>query len=203
MPSQTRDRIVETTADLFRRPGYVATGIKQIVEEARAPFGSIYHFFPGGKEELGAEVIRASGAMYMQLFVEIALASTDVVDGVSNFFTGAAEHLEETDYEDACPIATVALEVASSSETLRQATADVFDSWLTAATEYFVSAGITRARARTLAFEMLSLLEGAFIFSRAMRSPDPVLIAGKAAVASVKAALPASPPAKRKRRVRA
>ncbi|HZQ86714.1 MAG TPA: TetR/AcrR family transcriptional regulator [Acidimicrobiales bacterium] len=202
MPSQTRDRIVETTADLFRRQGYVATGIKQIVEEARAPFGSIYHFFPGGKEELGAEVIRASGAMYMQLFVEIALASTDVVDGVSNFFTGAAEHLEETDYEDACPIATVALEVASSSETLRQATADVFGSWLTAATEYFVSADITRTRARTLAFEMLSLLEGAFIFSRAMRSPDPVLIAGKAAVASVKAALPASPGA-RKRRVRA
>ena len=191
MPSQTRDRIVETTADLFRRQGYVATGIKQIVEEARAPFGSIYHFFPGGKEELGAEVIRSSGAMYLQLFVEIALASKDVVDGVANFFTGAAEHLEETGYEDACPIATVALEVASSSETLRQATADVFESWLSAATAYFESAGITPARARPLAFEMLSLLEGAFIFSRAMQTPEPVLTAGKAAVAAVQAALPA------------
>lgn len=200
MPSDTRERIVDTTADLFRRQGYVATGIKQIVAEARAPFGSIYHFFPGGKEELGAEVIRSSGAMYLQLFAEIAIASTDVVDAVSRFFTEAAKDIEATDYEDACPIATVALEVASSSEPLRQATADVFESWLSAATEFFVSAGIQRARARTLAFEMLSLLEGAFIFSRAMRTPEPVLIAGKAAVAAVEAALPAPPPKRRPRK---
>ena len=204
MPSETRDRIVETTADLFRRQGYVATGIKQIVAEARAPFGSIYHFFPGGKEELGAEVIRESGAMYLQLFVEIAAGSTDVVDTVSNFFTEAAKDIEASGYEDACPIATVALEVASSSEPLRQATADVFESWLTAAIEYFASAGMDRARAREVAFEMLSLLEGAFIFSRAMRTPEPVLIAGRAAVASVRAALPAAPPSSslRARRVR-
>ena len=191
MPSTTKDRIVETTAELFRRQGYVGTGLKQIVAEARAPFGSIYHFFPGGKEELGAEVIRTSGATYLQLFVEIAVESADVVDAVSNFFTGAAQHLEETDYADACPIATVALEVASSSETLRTATADVFESWLSAATEYFVLAGIDRPRARELSYEMLSLLEGAFIFGRALRSPEPVLIAGRAATAAVKAALPA------------
>jgi AcrR family transcriptional regulator len=197
MPSETRERIVETTADLFRRQGYVATGIKQIVAEARAPFGSIYHFFPGGKEELGAEVIRSSGAMYLQLFAEIAIAATDVVDAVSTFFTEAAKDIDASDYEDACPIATVALEVASSSEPLRQATADVFDSWLTAATEFFAAAGIERARARTLSFEMLSLLEGAFIFSRAMRTPEPVLIAGKAAVAAVRAELPA--PTRRQR----
>jgi AcrR family transcriptional regulator len=61
--STTRQRIVETTAELFRRQGYNATGIKRIVTDAKAPFGSIYHFFPGGKEQLGAEVIRASGAM--------------------------------------------------------------------------------------------------------------------------------------------
>ena len=199
MPSETRERIVDTTADLFRRQGYVATGIKQIVAEARAPFGSIYHFFPGGKEELGAEVIRSSGAMYLQLFAEIALASTDVIDAVSTFFTEAAKDIEATDYEDACPIATVALEVASSSEPLRQATADVFESWLKSATEFFVAAGIDRSRARTLSFEMLSLLEGAFIFSRAMRTPEPVLIAGNAAVAAVQAALPKVRKAARRR----
>src|SRR5581483_7437276 len=169
MPSQTRDRIVETTADLFRRQGYVATGIKQIVEEARAPFGSIYHFFPGGKEELGAEVIRASGAMYMQLFVEIALASTDVVDGVSNFFTGAAEHLEETNYEDACPIATVALEVSSSSETMREACADVFESWIVEGTRLHADGGIDQATARELTIALIAALEGAFVLARALR----------------------------------
>jgi AcrR family transcriptional regulator len=52
--SNTRERIVDASAELFRRQGYSATGVKQIVEAAQAPFGSLYHFFPGGKEQLGA-----------------------------------------------------------------------------------------------------------------------------------------------------
>ena len=52
---------MDSSAELFRRQGYTATGIKQILAAANAPFGSLYHFFPGGKEQLGAETIRASG----------------------------------------------------------------------------------------------------------------------------------------------
>ena len=45
----TRDRILYATAELFRRQGYAGTGLKQVVAEAQAPFGSLYHHFPGGK----------------------------------------------------------------------------------------------------------------------------------------------------------
>src|SRR6476661_8881836 len=130
MPTETKDRILETTAELFRRYGYTGTGMKQIVASAGAPFGSLYHFFPGGKAELGAEVIRTSGAAYLQLLGEVAGPAPDVATGIEWFFAGAAETLVETGYADACPIATVALEVASTSEPLRRATADVFDSWI-------------------------------------------------------------------------
>src|SRR5437868_6972346 len=109
----TRERIVEASAELFRRQGYAATGVKQIVTEAQAPFGSLYHFFPGGKEQLGAEAIRTSGALYEQLIPAVFDPAPDPVTGVRDFFAGAAEHLRETDYADACPIATVALEVSS------------------------------------------------------------------------------------------
>src|SRR3954469_7828203 len=140
----TRERIVTTSAELFRRQGYNATGVKQIVEEASAPFGSLYHFFPGGKEQLGAEVIKWSGALYAQLIDVFFEPATDVGSGVESFFAGAAETLRDTDYADACPIATVALEVASTNDTLRQATAEVFESWITTATDRFVISGITR-----------------------------------------------------------
>jgi AcrR family transcriptional regulator len=191
MASTTKDRIIESSAELFRRQGYTGTGVKQIVAAANAPFGSVYHFFPGGKEQLGAETIRASGQLYMQLFATIALQAPDVVSAVGDFFAGAAETLRETDYADACPIATVALEVASTSEPLREATAEVFDSWVVGATEYFAAAGIPRDTARELAFTMLCLLEGAFIFCRAMRSTEALQVAGKSAVAAVRAALSA------------
>lgn len=189
MASTTKDRIIDSSAELFRRQGYAGTGVKQIVAAANAPFGSLYHFFPGGKEQLGAEVIRSSGQLYTQLFATIAMQAPDVLTAVGDFFAGAAETLRETDYADACPIATVALEVASTSEPLRQATAEVFDSWIVGATEYFVFAGIPRDTSRELAFTMLSLLEGAFIFCRAMRSTEPLEVAGASAVAVVQAAL--------------
>ena len=185
----TRDRIVDATAECFRRQGYMATGLKQIASEADAAFGSLYHFFPGGKEELGGEVIRWSGRMYMQLFIDIAVAEPDVVAATRRFFTDAAKDVEASGYADACPIATVALEVSSTNEPLREACAAVFESWLTSATEYYASAGIERAEAHRLGLQMLSLLEGAFIFSRAMRTTEPILVAGETASSMLAAAL--------------
>ncbi len=189
MASTTKDRIIDSSAELFRRQGYTGTGVKQIVEAANAPFGSVYHFFPGGKEQLAAETIRSSGQLYLQLFTTIAAQAPDVIAAVGEFFSGAAETLRETDYADACPIATVALEVASTSEPLREATAEVFDTWITGATEYFAAAGIPRETSSELAFTMLCLLEGAFIFCRAMRTTEPLQVAGASAVAAVQAAL--------------
>src|SRR5437016_13371310 len=87
--SSTRERIVETSAELFRRQGYSATGVKQIVTAAQAPFGSLYHFFPGGKEQLGAEAVRVSGAIYAQLIPAVFDPAPDPVTGVRDFFAGA------------------------------------------------------------------------------------------------------------------
>ena len=191
MPAATRDRIVAASAELFSRQGYAGTGVKQIVQRANAPFGSIYHFFPGGKSQLGEEVIRASGAVYLELIDAVFAPAPDCAAGVRDFFAGAAEHLRETDYADACPIATVALEVASTSEPLREATAEVFQSWLDRATHYFRRDGIPDARARALAISTFSALEGAFILARASRSTEALDVAGTAAAAAVRAALPA------------
>ena len=191
MAVDTKERLVHSSAELFRRQGYNATGLKQILAAANAPFGSLYHFFPGGKEQLGAETIRTSGALYGELFASIVSQAPDVLTAVGDFFDGAAQTLIETDYADACPIAAVALEVASTNEPLREATADVFDSWIAGATAYFHAVGIPRETARELALSMLCLLEGAFIFCRAMRSVEPLRVAGASAVAAVGEALEA------------
>lgn len=185
----TKDRIMNTTAELFRRYGYMGTGMKQIVEEARAPFGSIYHFFPGGKEQLGREVIIRSGQMYQNLFEAILNAAPDVLTGVHDIFSGAAEVLRQSDYADACPIATVALEVASASEPLREATADVFESWIAAGSARFVAAGLPQSKAREIAILLIASLEGAFILCRATRNTEPMAIAREATVEALRAAL--------------
>jgi len=180
---------MDSSAELFRRQGYAGTGIKQILAAANAPFGSLYHFFPGGKEQLGAEAVRTSGALYGQLLPAIFDAAPDLVTGVEAFFAGAAEHLAQTDYADACPIATVALEVSSASEPLREACADVFEGWIDAATERFAAGGLDRTTARSTAIAMIAALEGAFVLARALRSVEPLHTAGAHAAAAMRLAL--------------
>jgi AcrR family transcriptional regulator len=189
MAAGTRDRIVEHSAELFRRQGFAGTGVKQIVAEASAPFGSLYHFFPGGKDQLGEEVIRWSGAIYGQLLDAFFAPGQDPVRATRSFFEAAAVTLRESDYADACPIATVALEVSSTNEPMRQACADVFDGWVQDATQRLSECGLSRKRSRALAFEMIAALEGAFVLARALRSTEPVHAAGAAATASVRAAM--------------
>ena len=192
MATDTRERILDASRGLFARRGYAGTGIKQILAEADAAFASLYHFFPGGKDQLAAEAIRTSGAMYQHLVEGVLDAAPDLLTGISDCFAGAAETLRATGYADACPIATVALEVASTDEALRQATADVFASWITALTRRIVAAGVDEAAAAELAISAIALLEGAFVLSRALRSTEPMMAAGETATQAARAALQAA-----------
>ena len=188
----TRERIVVAAAELFRRQGYAGTGLKQVVTEAQAPFGSLYHHFPGGKEALADEVLRTGGAFFLTLYQAFVQAAPDYTAAVDDFFAGAAQTLVATGYQDACPIATVAGEVASANETLRLATADVFESWLEEMARDLRRAGAPAARAPAVALSVLALLEGAFLLSRAQRSTAALEAAGTAAVALVREATAAS-----------
>jgi AcrR family transcriptional regulator len=175
----TRARIQGAATVLFRRNGYSGTGLKRIATEAEAPFGSIYHFFPGGKQQLAEETIRVSGAAYGRMVLAVLDSVPDPVESVAHAFEAAADDLVATDFADACPIATVALEVASTNEVLRVATAEVFDEWISAGEQWFGRWVSDQNAARSLAYSMIMILEGAFVLSRAARDPAPLRVAGR------------------------
>jgi AcrR family transcriptional regulator len=191
MATDTKDRFIDVSADLLRRQGYASTGVNQIVREAKAPLGSLYHHFPGGKEELGAAAIRRSGALYELLIPAVFDPAPDLVSAVRVFFEGAAAHLEDSEYEDACPIATVALEVSSASEPMREACADVFQSWIAAGLPRFTAAGLDDATSRELVIGMITALEGAFVLARATQSTEALHVAGELCAQATQRALDA------------
>ncbi len=185
----TRDRLVEASAALLQRQGLTGTGIKQILTEAGAPYSSLYHHFPGGKDELAAVAIRASGAQYQALVEAVWDQAPDVISAVAAVFEGAAQTLESTDFAVACPIATVALEVASTNEPLRLVTAEVFDTWIASGTRRLEAERVSPGDARMLALTLISLLEGAFVLSQALKSAEPVAAAGATAALAVERVL--------------
>jgi AcrR family transcriptional regulator len=187
--TSTRDRILDASSELFRRQGYAGTGIKQILAQANAPFGSLYHHFPGGKDELTAETIRRAGAYYGQLVAETIAAEPDFVAGIRAAFIEAGVRLEATDYADACPIETIALEVASTNERLRVATAETFESWIATLAAWLEAEGAEPGAARALANVIIAALEGAFVLDRAARSTEALDACAEAMATLVEQAL--------------
>lgn len=175
----TRDRIIVATTELFRRQGYNGTSLAQISAASGATIGSIYHFFPGGKEALATAVVDTTAGVYRELFVAIATEATDPVQAFVDFFAGAAAVLEASDYIDPCPIGGIAREVANTSEPLRVAAANAFQSWIDAAHEHLVKAGVAAATASELAELFVATVEGTFVVSRTQRSTRALLSAGK------------------------
>jgi TetR/AcrR family transcriptional regulator, lmrAB and yxaGH operons repressor len=191
--TDTRKRLLDATAELFRRQGYTGTGLKQIVGHGAAPWGSLYHFFPGGKEQLAAEAIERSGRRYQRL-LQMVLAGADPPSGIRDFFRLSAQALEASGYADGCPIATVALETANRTDTLRQACANVFQSWLATIIVALTDWGVQPAQAGQLATHALATYEGATLLSRTLRTTSPLTASGELTAQAV-AAAPRQPPA--------
>ncbi len=177
--------------DLLREQGYAGTGLKQLVARSDATIGSLYHHFPGGKEELAAVALRTSGQGYQLLVEAVIDTAPDVATGIRQSFPAAAEVLEQSGYADACPIATVALEVASTNDHLRRVTGEIFEGWLQALTARLHQAGLTADRSRELAIIYLAALEGGFLLSRAAHSPEALEVLGRSVADQVDAALAA------------
>ena len=187
--ASTRDRIIVATNELFRRHGYNGTTLTQISETSAATIGSIYHFFPGGKEALAAAVIDTTGVVYRELFESIVAEADHPAAAYVDFFTGAAVVLEESDFIDLCPIGTVAREVANTSEPLREAAKRAFDSWIAAARTHLIAAGIPGDLAAELATVFVATVEGMFVLSRTLRTTTPLVAAGRHLAALVENAM--------------
>ena len=185
----TRDRIIVATNELFRRHGYNGTSLTQISEASAATIGSIYHFFPGGKEALAVAVVETTGAVYRELFESIAAEAENAGTAYVDFFAGAAVVLEESDFIDPCPIGTIAREVANTSEPIREAAKGAFDSWIEAAHTHLTTAGIPTDVAAELAIVFVSTVEGMFVLCRTQRTTTPLITAGHHLAALVERAM--------------
>jgi TetR/AcrR family transcriptional repressor of lmrAB and yxaGH operons len=169
--------MLRTAGQLFRRQGYAATGWRQVVAESATPWGSQAHHFPGGKTQLATEAITRAGRSYEGM-IRAAFAQGHPADAIRMWAEAAAAQLATSGWTDGCPVATVALETASSSEELANACAAAFRSWEDALAEAFQGRGANRSDADALATFVLAGIEGALVLARAERNGAPVLLIG-------------------------
>ncbi|NED66392.1 TetR/AcrR family transcriptional regulator, partial [Streptomyces sp. SID10244] len=120
---QTDQRITVAMAELLRRQGYAGTGIKQVIEAAGVPNGSLYHHFPGGKSEIAGVALRTMGDAYAELVGGLLADGDDLPAAIERAFDAAADDIENTGWVNMCPVGTIAGEVADAEPALREVAA--------------------------------------------------------------------------------
>ncbi|MDI5790417.1 helix-turn-helix domain containing protein [Bacillus licheniformis] len=86
---------MRTASRLFRKQGYHATGLSQITAESGAPRGSLYYYFPGGKEELAQEAIQLTGERIKAYISSAISGEADPVKAFQSYIQMMADGIEE------------------------------------------------------------------------------------------------------------
>ncbi|MEN8656046.1 TetR/AcrR family transcriptional regulator [Streptomyces sp. 21So2-11] len=175
----TRERIVRTTSRLMQRHGYEGTGIKQISREAEATLGSVYHFFPGGKQELAAAAVRHGDQEFTDMLREALDAEKDPARAIIACARDLAEGLRASDWIDGCPVTATVVGTAGHAPDIQQASAEAFANWRAVVSDRLRASGIAEHDALELAFTVVNTLEGAELAAQVARSDEPLEIAGR------------------------
>ena len=173
MADHPRERMIQSALVLMGEHGVEATSFSQVIERSGAPRGSIYHHFPGGKEQLIAEATRYAGDAVAKLMTEAVEQHEDpvaAVDAITGFWRTV---LYDSDFAAGCPVIAATLE-SEHSPAAREAAREAFERWEQLYTEMLTRAGLPEQRARSLGSIAISAVEGAVILSRAQHTNRPL-----------------------------
>ncbi|MGD2133355.1 MAG: TetR/AcrR family transcriptional regulator [Maricaulaceae bacterium] len=177
--AQHREALVRTAMRLFRRQGYASTGLQQILAESGAPKGSLYHYFPAGKEALGEAAVDMAGDLVADLLADLADKHAAPADFYAAYCRMMAKWMKESAFRSGCPIATTLLENAPQSPGITEAGARAFDRWIDIIADVLARDGRSAKDARSHAQTLIGAMEGALLLARVRRSTRPILDVAK------------------------
>ncbi|MFE3850227.1 TetR/AcrR family transcriptional regulator [Streptomyces griseorubiginosus] len=166
-----RERMVFSAAQLIRRGGVSAAGMRDVAAHAGAPRGSLQHYFPGGKEQLVNEAVGWAGRYASRRVARfLAALPTPTPSGLfAEMVRQWTDEYETSGFAGGCPVAAATADCAESTDSTRQAASAAFAHWHGSVAAALVDMGVPPERAPSLATLMLSSLEGAILLARAER----------------------------------
>jgi len=167
-----RALLLKGARQLLAEKGYAGMELRDVAERGKAPRGSIYHHFPGGKTQLAREAAALEGetirATIERSLEERGLKATLAMFG-EVFRRRVADHPERL----GCPVAAAALARPEDPELAAAATA-AFRSWEGPIASALLDEGVARREAEDFAGLVVSTVEGALIRARAAGSTEPL-----------------------------
>jgi TetR/AcrR family transcriptional regulator, lmrAB and yxaGH operons repressor len=172
MSSTSRASMIRSAAALFGAHGLSGTSLSDVLADSGAPRGSIYHHFPGGKNQLADNAISWTSELVLR---HLRACPADTPSGVLAWFIDLwRQSAQASDGSSGCPVAGVAIDTGTTAGDLLGAARAAFSSWTALLAEQLQAAGVPAHRSGPIATAALAGMEGALILCRAERSSQPL-----------------------------
>lgn len=169
-----RQRVIEAAATMLATQGLRGISIREVIKLAKAPLGSTYHNFPGGKQQIVTEAVLWAGA---QASAQLAYClQKDAKNGVLLFLQQWRKRLTTSDFRLGCPIIAAAIDAPAEpdSEPIQAAVSRVFQDWQQLVAAHLTELGHPAATAGHLALAVIASVEGAVAMCRGHQSMQPL-----------------------------
>lgn len=168
MAQSTRERMVEGAIELLATKGVNGSSVNQVLEFTNTPRGSVYHHFPGGRNELLSAALSLAAQRHDDWVTEHAGASPESV--VAGFLAFWRRVLLDSGLQSGCPV--LAVTVAAPDGELFEHAGHVFRASLTRLADLLKRTGLSAESAQDLATFLVAAAEGGVVLARAQRSLD-------------------------------
>lgn len=172
--TDSREKIVAAASKLFQLKGYTATGLNEILRESGAPKGSLYYYFPNGKEELALAAIDLTSKTMQDRVLEGLNTDSDPVRAISKVIQNMIAALREDGKLQTMSLSMLALETCQTNDVLRDACVRSFEKMASIYAQKLSESGFSFEQSTELGTVLQSMLEGAITLSLTARDVKPL-----------------------------
>jgi len=170
---KTRERLIVAAIQLFQQRGYHGAGTTDILELARSPRGSMYHHFPGGKEDLGARCAEWLAAGVVTSIQALRLKGLKPENIIAIYIDNMMTWLQTTHFSEGPLLAALTNGVGNKADNvlaraLTQAYKDIQNEF----TQMLTVAGHSQKNAEEVSRAVIMNIEGGTILARATRDTE-------------------------------
>ena len=172
-----RDQILEAAIILMKQSGLTGAGINQILARSGAPKGSLYHYFPGGKQQIAIEALTLYAERVAAVFERTLSSKKKAADKIRALMRYVADRFEDAGFAQSCAAGAVTLDLDADGAAIQPVIANAFKSW-----QGVIARDLpirSASRRKSFAGLVLSTIEGAYVRGRAEHSKQPFIDAGE------------------------
>lgn len=164
-----RGEVIDRLTDAFRANGYEGASLSTLSSASGLKRASLYHHFPGGKEEMAQAVLTAAAERFDREILAPLREPGPSSDRLARMVEGLRSFYDDGD--KACLLALMSVGEAHSlfSAPVRNG----LDRWIIALAGLLEEAGMTPDRARTRAEDEVASVQGALVLARGLGDRGP------------------------------